>query len=266
MTAYQVALGLIDKYSYKRGAHIGDAPADPGNRRKTQFRLRPPTAACASACVRFHRTDILELGENGDITLNARGWADSSTTKQAFGDALGVLKVWNISRPYSEVFRGARHTVITAVGGTYVYYDGMRFSQEGVLRTAPARFSEYRIDREETAELAKELVDSGFKALFPVLFATCTPDRKNPMTHMGGQQLRDKLTSADRACDWSEIVAVYKYPRQGWWSNHTEAGSASACWSKLMSELKRSMYSTNVTDTTVIKQTPIPSASPATAV
>jgi hypothetical protein len=259
MTAYQTALLHISRHAYKRGAHKGEAPADFDNRKKNHFRM---IAAEGKVFVRFHNANIITAYENGDIEFDARGWVDSSTTRAAFSVGLNSLKVYNLSRPYSMEHRSSAHTVVTAEGKTYVYYDGMKFNAAGDLLTVPCRFREYRIDRMETADLTRGLKDSGFKAMFPVIYATCKGDAGLVYYHT--QQLRDTLTSADRACDWPDIVAKHKYSksfsyRMGGASTYetVEKGDAKSCWTSIMHMLKKDMYSTNDTDVTVLNPTAI---------
>ena len=246
MTAYQTAILHISRWAYKRGDHKGDAPADPSSRKKNHFRMMALTGRCA---VRFHNANIITAYENGDIEFDARGWVDSPTTRRAFDDGLHALKIHNVSRPYGMTHRSARHTVVKAAGKTYVYYDGMKFSQEGTLLTAPKPFRETRIDKEETAALARDLEASGFKAMYKVIYATCEPST----AYVGSNHvLREKLTDADRACDWPDIVANYKYVRAWGYKPAEEKGTAASCWSAIMADLKRSMYNTRDTNITVI--------------
>jgi hypothetical protein len=247
MTAYQTALLHISRYAYQRGQYKGEAPADPSSRRKNHFRMMALTGRCV---VRFHNANIITAYENGDIEFDARGWVDSPTTRAAFCDGLSALKIHNISNPYGMAHRSTRHTVVKAAGKTYVYYDGMKFNQEGTLLTAPKPFRETRIDKEETAELARELEASGFKAMYKVIYATCEPVTNRTM-YLGANQMRDKLTDADRACDWPEIVASYKYLPM-YRGGPVERGTAASCWSAIMAELKRGMYNTRDTNITVI--------------
>lgn len=254
MTAYSTALLHISRHAYKRGEYKGEAPADCGNRRRNHFRM---IAAPGRVWVRFHNANIITAYENGDIEFDARGWVDSPTTRAAFGDAIGSLKVCNISHPFSMRHRSARHTVVRAGGKAYVYYDGMRFNQMGELLTEARPFQEYRIDKEEAAELAAELKESGFTDMFKMIYATCQPDADTNYLHYSAQQLRDRLTANDRACDWPGIVAAYKYASnyrrsiQGQ-NTYYEKGNASKCRSAIMADLKRSMYYTKNTDVTVL--------------
>ena len=260
MTAYSTALLHISRYAYQRGAHKGDAPADASQRRKSHFRMIAVSGG--RVWVRFHNANIITAYENGDIEFDARGWVDSPTTRAAFAEGLSSLKVYNVSRPYGQTHRSAQHTVVKAKGGVYVYYDSMKFDQEGNLLTVPRQFQEYRIDRMETADLARELVDSGFKAMFPVIYATCKVDETSNFFGTA-QQLRDKLGDADRACDWPEIVSKYKYEKNyryrmgaaGGMYEFTEKGTAKTCWAAIMASVKQHMYSTNDTDVTVLNPT-----------
>ena len=251
MTAYSTALLHISRNAYKRGAYKGDAPADTGQRGKSHFRIVDRGDHCA---VRFHNTDIIRAYENGDIVLSSNGWVNSPTTRKAFAEGLAVLGMrYTVTEPHGLNYRSHNQTVVTAHPNTYVYYDGMRFNQEGHLLTLPRAFHEKRIDREETKELAKEIADSGFKAMYALIYATCSPDVR---LCLAPQNTRDKLTDADRACDWPGIVAHYKWSRsfdyQTRTSGWTENSNKTTCWGAIMADLKRSMYRINATDTFVI--------------
>jgi hypothetical protein len=251
MTAYQTAILHIERHAYKRGAHKGDAPADTDRRSKNHFRVIALTGRCV---VRFHNANIITAYENGDIEFDARGWVDSNTTRAAFATALSALNMGHmIGQPHSHTYRSARHTVVRAGGKTYVYYDGMRFNGAGELVTEPRPFQETRIDKEETAELARGLKESGFKDMFKMIYATCTPDTSPSFGFLHPQNLRDKLTDNDRSVDWHDIVAAFKYERQyrGHFEYH-EKGTASSCWSALMKIMKQSMYNTRDTTTFVL--------------
>ena len=248
MTAYQTALAHIEKWAYNRGAYKGEAPADPSSRKKNHFRMIALTGRCV---VRFHNADIITAYENGNIEFDARGWENAPTTRRAFAEGLSALRIHRITGPLGMTHRSAKHTVVRAAGKTYVYYDGMKFDQEGNLLTTPRVFRETRIDKEASAELAAELKASGFKAMYKVIYATC--GQSNPVIR-GDSAMYGKLTDADRACDWPEVVASYKYVAT--WRRYNgdaeEAGTAASCWSALMADLKRSMYNTRDTDITVI--------------
>jgi hypothetical protein len=247
MTAYQTAILHISRWAYKRGINRGDAPADPSSRKKSHFRMIALTGRCV---VRFHNANIITAYEDGGIELDARGWVDSPTTRKAFAEGLSALKIRNISRPYGMTHCSTKHTVVKAEGKTYVYYDGMRFSDVGELMTVPRPFRETRIDKEETAELARELEASGFKAMYKIIYATCQPQQVSK----SGSYFRDYLTCSDRACDWPDIVSYYKYTPT--WRRYSgdaaEHGTAASCWSAIMAVMKRSMYNTRDTDITVI--------------
>jgi hypothetical protein len=128
----------------------------------------------------------------------------------------------------------------------------MRFNQEGALLTEPRPFQETRIDKEESAELTRELKDSGFKDMYKMIYATCQPNTSGSvrMGWMSAQDVRDTLTDNDRSVDWHGIVAERKYEAQwrGQYEYH-EKGTASSCWSALMKLMKQSMFNTRDTTT-----------------
>jgi hypothetical protein len=85
--------------------------------------------------------------------------------------------------------------------------------------------------------------------MYKVIYATCSPTES---FYLHKAQLRDKLTSADRACDWPDIVGYYKYARAWGYKPAEEKGTAASCWSAIMADLKKSMYNTRDTNITVI--------------
>ena len=250
MNAYNKIIAHIAKYAYKRGAHIGDAPADCGDRGKSHFRMvNIGNNVCT---VRFYRTDIITAYADGDIELHSGGWSLSPTTRAAFSEALFTIGMRHlVSGPSSTTFRSTSHNVVNTIGKTYVYYDGMRFNQMGELLTPPQAFEETRIDKVETGRLAVDLKVSGFKDMYKIIYATCQPPTDHGL-YFGKTELRDKLTDPDRACDWPDIVSSFKYSKEydyslraARWDENSTAGKT---WSAIMTDLKRSMYTTKPTD------------------
>ena len=262
MTMYSRLNTTLLTQAYKRGQYKGDAPADPSRRSRNHVRIvrRPDSLA-----LRMYSTDIITAYPDGRISLDLRGYSDSITTRQNLNDAFNRYVPF---RPYihaRSVF-SLSQTCMAVGNKTYKYYDGMEFGIFGDLLTAPERFEAVRVNKAESAAFQRELKESGFKAMFPVLYATAnyTPTA----TLWVGSRLRDRLTSTIYTNDWADIVTDYKYVAAGWRfgkrDTHEREGGAKACWASIMATAKTDLYETVRSDTTVILDNETPKFSPAT--
>jgi hypothetical protein len=145
--------------------------------------------------------------------------------------------------------RGCSH----ANGARYMYYDGIRFNQEGALVSTPKPFVGRRIDKEESKAFTDALKASGFKDVYPLLYATCAnPDNTIALSHHWADYLQD----ADYADRWPEIIEWFKYQRKWDWnavpsgSRMVEVDNAKGCWARMMAKAKTSMYNTIKTEVT----------------
>ncbi len=193
----------LDRHAYKRGRNKGDAPADSSRRAKTHFRVIKGNGG--QMFVRFHNADILTAYEDGRIRLDTNGWHSSPTTRTAMGQALGFVNP--VAYLCSYRASGYSQTAIRMAGKTYRYYDGMEFSADGTPLTPLKQFTAKRTDREETAEFRKEIVESGFVGVFPVLYEAATPED----IHGYVRRTKDAMCSEDFANQWPVIVANAKY-------------------------------------------------------
>ena len=193
----------LDRHVYKRGQYKGDAPADQTKRSKNHFRVIKGNGG--QMIVRFHNADILTAYEDGHIKLDTRGWHTSPTTRDAMGTALGFTG--HIAYLSSYRLGGYSQTAIRMAGKTYAYYDGMEFSADGALMTEAKPFRAKRTDRDETAEFRREIKESGFVGMFPVLYNSVTPDEANQWV----RNAKDAMCNEHLAEQWPRIVASIKY-------------------------------------------------------
>jgi hypothetical protein len=192
----------LERHVYKRGRNKGEAPADCGLRGKSHFRVIQGNGG--QMIVRFHNADIISAYEDGHIKLDTKGWDSAQTTRGAMGQALrGFFGTGYLT---STRFGGYSQTGVVINGKTYRYYDGMEFSAEGVLLTEAKVFTAKRADREETAEFRKDIKNSGFVGVFPILYEAATVPAPSWMTRM-----KDKMSCEYHANEWPDIVALAKY-------------------------------------------------------
>lgn len=264
MNMYTKLYAALEKNKYLHGQFKGDAPADPSRRSRNHIRI---VSYADKMVIRMHNTDIIKAYPDGSICLDARGWYPNPTTREAFNDAF--RKYGTGPRLYigSKNVFSVSQTAIFVGGKPYLYYDGMTFDAEGVLTSSPHPFRARRIDKAETAELAEGVKSSGFKGMFPLLYATCQPT--DTPTHVSRANLVGILTAEHHTNKWSELVATYKYTSTLGWrggvchSSPTEAGNAKTCWSSIMAVAKAGMYRVVDSTTTEILNGITPKFSPA---
>lgn len=250
MNAYELLKDRLTKNVYKRGQFKGDAPLE--KRTKSHVRIVEMTDRI---CVQMYNTKILTAYMDGSIEITLDGWDTSSTTRQWLNYALNITGFRGFWLGKKSIMSLSQLT-ITTPSGIYLYYDGIRFNGDGTLASEPKPFEARRIDKEESKAFMDNLNVSGFRAMYPVLYATCTPPEK-------GQRMprawRDYMQDANSADMWPEIIEYYKYTLS--W-NHT-AGTreyvetyddAKACWAQMMKLAKQGMYSIVKTEVTRIDQ------------
>jgi hypothetical protein len=136
----------------------------------------------------------------------------------------------------------------------YAYYDGITFDALGNLLTKPRTFEARRINKAESKEFMDGIKTSGFKDMFPLLYATAPLEAVQ-----WGQWYKNHpdLTDPDDADDWAAVVQKAKAAQKGRWvtgSGHewywVEIDNAKGAWSRIMKEYKRDMYETIATEVT----------------
>lgn len=256
----------LERHKYLRGQYKGDAPADPSRRSRNHIRI---TKHADSLRVRMFNTDIITAYPDGSIRIDMRGWL-RSTTFATLNDAFKAHGTGPRMYIGSKSLFSISQLCLFVGDKTYRYYDGMTFDGEGVLTSPQMPFQAKRISKAETKELADDIKSSGFKDMFPLLYATCQPS-DNRM-YVTSSSLIDILTVEYHANKWSELVATYKYSNDWGWHGgvHTrkqeEVGNAGTCWSSIMNVAKTGMYHIVDSTTTELITGVKPTFSPANPV
>jgi hypothetical protein len=206
--------------------------------------------------VLMHHTCILQAYPDGSFMLDTQGWHRSPTTKAAVHDALKFTPLaWR--RISSRRVMGKPQLCISLNDGRVVrYYDGMKFDAAGTLTTPLVMFDKYRINPVESNEFAQGLKDSGFKAMFPLLYATCKAPESGRTQIPDVRCLSAIVTTDYRASAWPEIIEYYKfdmsYDYKAQRSVCFEPGDAKSCWAAIMKQCKGGMYETGKSDVSAI--------------
>lgn len=244
MNTYSKLLMHLERHVYKRGQYKGDAPADRHKRGKSFFRV---VKMGTYMTVRMHGTDILTAYPDGRIVIDTAGWYDSSTTRLRLNEALGFVGFGQI---YMRKVMGLSQPVFRAGNNSYRYYDGMEFDDSARLLTKAEPFEMRRIDKAETKEFMDAVKASGFKDMFPLLYANTTPGP------VAVHRMQDMITDSDQAHRWPDIISAYKFERVYNYKmgQHAtlERGTAKTCWNAIMKECKKGMYVTLKSDITTI--------------
>ncbi len=248
MNTYTKLQMHLERHMYKRGRYKGDAPADRYKRGKSFFRV---VKHHDRMVVRMHSTDFLTAYPDGRVVIDTNTWYNSNTTRLRLNEALGST---GFGRIYMQKVMGLSQPVFRVGNNSYLYYDGMEFSEDGKLLSAPKPFEMRRIDKAESNEFMAEVKASGFKDMFPLLYATATSPEER--TYVNAGRLREKLTDADRAVDWPDIISAYKYNYvynyKAGRREHIEKGTDKTCWSEIMKDIKKEMYVTLTSDITTL--------------
>ncbi len=200
MTPYTKLQFHLERHMYKRGQFKGDAPADQTNRGKNHLRV---IKQGDSMCVRMYNTNIITVTPDNKVTISMGGWW-TSTTKQNLSECMWRFLGWG-GVCTRRVFNQSQLCLV-AKGKKYKFYDGMEFDAEGALLSSPQGFERKQTDREETAEFRADMQASGFKDVWPVLFAAAEPSRTWIRV-----SLDKAVTEEHHANTWPEIAAHYKH-------------------------------------------------------
>ena len=204
--------------------------------------------------VNMYSTNILTAYRNGEFTIDLGNWSSSSTTKANINYTLGVINQRMMIG--TKVIMGVRQTVIRTGASIYLYYDGIRFNQAGELVTKPQGFEARRINKADSKWFTDNVKASGFKGMFPVLYATAQAEDYE--TSRVTSRWTDYIADADYAGQWPEIVSWFKFDKSWHYApatgNHTygvhEMGTAKTCWNRMMAQAKQDMYDTIRTEVT----------------
>lgn len=251
-TAYSLLAKTLAEHAYKRGAYVGNAPADPTRRSNTNFRVIKTTyGGLPALAVRLHRTDILTATQDGRLIVDCKGYENYPTTRKYLSDALAR---YNPARGYmgSHKVFGYSSPTVTMAGKTYRYYGGMEFDNTGALLTVPLPFRAKRIDAVRSKEFMADIKTSGFKAMFPVLHAVL-PSTSQTYLYRAVRNMRDVLCNVELSDQWPDIIAANAYPGASYSFQHGyERSTAKECWSDIMKDVKHDMYEIVDSTTTVL--------------
>jgi len=244
MNPYQLLKDHIERHQYKRGRFKGEAPLDPKRRRRDWERVRLLHDGIA---VRRYNTDILIIPESGDrVIINCDGWGSSPTTRAAVTEALYLCRIR--MSIYSVRFGNLSQLAL----GPWRYYDGMELRPNEAGDWVPTElkpFCRKVVDREQTKAFTQAIKDSGFKALFPVLYANATPG--DAPFAVDSRRISGALTDFRFAEYWPGVIASYKYTPV-WGMRKWDEASTSQCWAKLMAVAKAEMKHTVESDVFVL--------------
>ena len=102
-----------------------------------------------------------------------------------------------------------------------------------------------RIDKAQTKQYALDIKESGFKDMFPILYATCTTEDSRAWL---GRTAGHASTIDYEAAKWPILIAKHKYV--GWnWNSERDMKTT---WASIMKEAKVSMYNIHASAITVL--------------
>lgn len=248
MNSYDKIKEHLRIHAYTKGQYKGDAPVD--RRSKSSFRVADRGDHVA---VVFHHSDIFKVYPDGKLIVHCNGWVNSMTTKTQLGIAARKFIPHRLSI-YNKVVMGISQTTCNG----YAYYDGITFDALGNLLSERQTFQARRINKAESKEFIDGIKTSGFKDMFPLLYATAPLDE---VKWSAGHRNDPDLTDPEHADEWAAVVQKAKVEQGGLWdavAGHTwiweEIDNAKGAWSRIMREYKRAMYDTIATEVTHIDQ------------
>lgn len=242
MNAYNNMKLHLTRHVYLRGQYKGDAPVE--SRAKNHFRVVMAPSYRDEMYVRFHNANIITAYLDGSFTLDTRGWSGSITTKIAVNESAWKFCKMTVSISSRTVMSQKQETVMVK-GKTYVYYDGIQFDAEGTLMSAPRHFEMRRIDKAQTKQYALDIKESGFKDMFPILYATCTKEQAREWM----RETAELISTTDYlASKWPNLIAKHKYYG---WSGDQEKDMKST-WASIMKDAKADMYNVSASIVTVL--------------
>lgn len=242
----------LERHMYKRGQYKGQAPADHDSRDKNHFRVYKGNDNTMR--VRMHGTDLITVHEDNRIIINTNSWYDSQTTRKNMNQALHRFIGWGyLATSYAF---SMNHTIFGVRDKRYRYYDGMEFDGEGKLLSAPKTFEMRRIDKDASREFMAEVKSSGFKAMWPVLFAAAQlPERDEAGKFLWDLRNPDEIIiDPDDADKWPMLIALYKYPNAPSYYQRSYEVNSKDAWASLMAKCKRGMYVNKPSDITELPE------------
>ena len=237
----------IERSAYKRGMNKGAAPLGP--RWKSHYLAIDRGTHIA---VRFHHTDIVRAYPDGTVMIDCGGYAGHMTTKTHLNDALRLIPNASV-RMYSFKVNSLSQLLLYVGNKRYRYYDGITLNREGTVTTGLLPFQARRIDKAQVAELNADMIDSGFKDAFRVLWSQATEEDSGAYrTSMWPHTFRNNrasLVQAHNSDQWLGAIADFAFERA--WTRDKATGNVryttikhdhSHVWSRMMKWIKADMY------------------------
>ena len=233
MNMYTKLKQHLERYAYKRGAYVGDAPACKTQRWRNTFRV---VKYDDRMTVRLHSTDILTAYPDGTFEINTSGYYGYQTTTIRLNDALMMFADVYMRMCTIRKFSLSQKCMYVA-GTHYRYYDGMKFDEGCNLLTDKAPFERRVVDRAESKELMEDIKQSGFREVFNVLWSQATTE---DISNHSMYRLQERITNPDSSNDWMGIIAYYSFGKTHW--TRSQKLDAPAAWSSIMQACKLNMY------------------------
>lgn len=246
MNAYQKMQLHLEKHAYTKGKNEGEAPLD--KRWKSYFRVPKPFESSNVMTVRLHKTDILTVNRDGSFKIHCNDWVEHPSTREAVWRS--VAKFCSVAvNLYVGTVMGKKQIILSSMGKTYAYYDGMTFDALGNLTSEPRPFLMRRIDRVQSKAYTQAIKDSGFKGMFPILYETATLEASR--ASRSSYTIREITSTRELAHDWPTIIADSKFScgPVGW---YPIPNTVKSTWTAIMAATKAGMYKTLVSDVTVM--------------
>lgn len=246
----------LSRHMYKRGKNKGDAPANASRRGMDHFRVVKGNDDTLR--IRMYNTDIITAYPNGDVKIDTDGYYTHNTTIIRLNEAFGFFEGVGIGMGKRNIYSYSQ-PMLRVNGKRYSYYDGITLNAKGEIITPLQAFEQKRVDKDASRELAEDLVESGFKDTFPLLYATTTTEDMGETNYeLFGVNWCEALSDNNRAHQWKIIIARNKFVRHYSWTAHggsydyTEKSNAKACWASIMQYCKKNMYVVSRSSTYVL--------------
>lgn len=245
MNTYTKLKFHLERHVFKRGQYKGDAPM--GARWRTYVRVIKGNNDTMR--VTMYGTDLLTAYPDGRVEINTSGWYDRPTTKLRLNEAFSFMpfRAYIVTR---KVF-GMSQPVLYVGSKAVLYYDGITVDGAGEILTPLRNFERRRVDRAESKELRDDMQACGFKDVFNVLWASCTPEDAGYTP----DRIRTVVTNEYHSNHWTSVVANYTWRRT--WS-YTQGKYVSyrvepqEAWTALMNTLRKDLYEVVSTDVTLL--------------
>jgi len=245
----------LERHMYKKGAHKGDAPADSSRRGKTHYRVVKGNDDTYR--VRMHGTDLITAYPDGKVKITTGGWWDSPTTILRLNEAFGFMEEASVAMYKHRIFSHSQ-PVIRVNGKRYRFYDGITLAANGEILTPLKPFEQKRIDKAESKDFANDLIESGFKDAFPLLYAVSTPEEMELDNYaLFGVKIPEMLADSTQADKWKLLIARNKFERYYSFNNgggyaYAEKSNAKACWATIMQHCKKNIFVVSRSETFVL--------------